>query len=368
MTLAATEVKRIHNFSAGPGVLPVEVLEQAQAEMVSYPGAGMSVMEMSHRSAAFEEIIHNAEANLRRVANIPNNYKVIFLQGGASLQFAMVPMNFLPKDKEADYILTGSWSQLALKEAKKFGQTRVVATTEATNFNRIPAQSELKLNPEAAYVHFTSNNTIFGTEWFVEPEAGNVPLICDASSDILSHPLDINKYGLIYAGAQKNMGPSGVTVVIVREDLLERVPANLPTMLDYKLQAEKESMYNTPPTYSVYILGLVMKWLLSIGGLTEIEKRNIEKSSLVYAAIDNSQGFYLGHAEPNSRSRMNVTFRLPSEELEKKFVKESTAAGLDNLKGHRSVGGLRASLYNALPLESAQALVSFMEDFQKRNG
>jgi phosphoserine aminotransferase len=342
-------------------------LEQAQAEMVSYRDTGMSVMEMSHRSAAFEEIIHTAEADLRQVLNIPTNYKVVFLQGGASLQFAMIPMNFLGAGQEADYILSGSWSQLALKEAKKFGKTRVVATTEASNFNRIPTQAELQLNPEAAYVHFTSNNTIYGTEWFTEPEV-TTPLICDASSDILSHPLDVSKYGMIYGGAQKNAGPSGVTMVIIREDLLKRVPANLPTMLDYRLQAEKESLYNTPPTFSIYMVGLVLKWLQSIGGLVEIERRNIEKSSLIYSAIDQSNGFYRGHAEVSSRSRMNVTFRLPSEDLENKFIKESTAAGLDGLKGHRSVGGLRASLYNALPLESAQALADFMQTFQSKNG
>lgn len=365
---AATEIKRIYNFSAGPGVLPVPVLEQAQAEMLSYREAGMSVMEMSHRSAAFEGIIHSAEADLREVLNVPANYKLLFLQGGASLQFTAVPMNFLPANQEADFILTGSWSQAALKEAKKLGKTRIVASTEAEKFKRIPSQSELQLNPQAAYAHFTSNNTIYGTEWFSEPEVGTIPLICDASSDIMSRPLDVSKYAMIYAGAQKNMGPAGVTIAIIREDMLERVPANLPAMLDYKLLAEKESMYNTPPTYSVYILGLVMKWLLSIGGLSEMERRNIQKSETLYKAIDNSQGFYRGHAEPNSRSRMNVTFRLPSEELEKKFDKEATKAGLDNLKGHRSVGGLRASLYNALPLEAVAALVSFMTDFQRTNG
>jgi len=365
--MVATEVKRVHNFSAGPGVLPVPVLEQAQAEMLSWHDTGMSVMEMSHRSAAFEEIIHTAEVDLRQLLNIPNNYKVIFLQGGASLQFAMLPMNLLGQVQSADYILTGEWSQKAYKEAKKFGQARVAFSSEASGFNRVPAQAELQLDPKAAYTHFTSNNTIYGTEWLTEPMV-STPLVCDASSDIMSRPLDINKYGLLYGGAQKNAGAAGATMVVIREDLLERVPANLATMLDYKLQAEKKSLYNTPPTYSIYIMGLVLKWLQSIGGLPEIERRNIQKSDIVYQAIDRSGGFYRGHAEPTSRSRMNVTFKLPNEDLDKKFAKQSTSLGLDGLKGYRTVGGIRASLYNALPLEAAQALAAFMDDFRRNNG
>ncbi len=365
-TVNQTATGRIYNFSAGPGVLPLLVLEQIQADLLNYQGAGMSVLEMSHRSTQFEAIIHQTEADLRALLGIPANYKVIFLQGGASLQFAMLPMNLLPAGASADYILTGAWSQAAFKEAKKLGQVRVAASSEAANFNYIPAQTELALDAQAAYLHFTSNNTIFGTQWATEP-AATVPLACDASSDFLSRPLDVSKYGIVYAGAQKNAGPAGVTMVIIREDLLERVPEKLPAMLDYKLQAEKESLYNTPPTFSIYVVGLVVRWLLDMGGLREIARRNETKAGLLYEAIDASQGFYRGHARTDSRSLMNVTFRLPSEELEKRFVKETTAAGLDGLKGHRSVGGLRASLYNAFPLEGVEALVQFMTDFQRAN-
>ena len=359
---------RVYNFSAGPAVLPLRVLEQAQRDLVNYPGAGMSVLEMSHRSAPFEKIIKEAEADLRALLNIPANYRVLFLQGGASTQFTMVPMNLLSKDRSADYIITGVWGQGAIKEAKKVGQTRVAATTEDSNFNRIPAQDELSLDPGAAYVHFTSNNTIHGTEWRDEPAVGDVPLVCDASSDFISRPLDISKYGLIYAGAQKNAGPAGVTIVIVRDDLLAKVPSGLPSMLDYRLLAEKESLYNTPPSFSIYLAGLVFKWLLEdIGGLAAIEKVNREKAQVVYDAIDASD-FYRGHSEPESRSLMNVTFRLPSEELENRFAKEAAKIGLDGLKGHRSVGGIRASIYNAFPAEGVVALAEFMRDFEKKAG
>lgn len=361
-------LERIYNFSAGPAVLPLSALEQAQRDLVTYPGAGMSVLEMSHRSAIFDKIIKEAEADLRKLLDLPANYKVLFLQGGASLQFVMVPMNLLLKDRSADYIITGVWSQSALKEAKKVGQTHVAASTEDSNFNRIPAQDELKLDSNAAYVHFTSNNTIHGTEWRAEPEVGDIPLICDASSNFLSKPLDITKYGLIYAGAQKNAGPAGVTIVIIREDLLGRVPSGLPALLDYRLLAEKESLYNTPPCFSIYIAGLVFKWGLNeIGGLTAIQKMNEEKAKILYDAIDSSD-FYRGHAETDSRSLMNVTFRLANEELEKLFVKEATNAGLDGLKGHRSVGGLRASIYNAFPKEGVIKLVEFMREFEKKHG
>jgi len=368
VTIKTQENQRVFNFSSGPAVLPLEVLEQVKEDLISYPGAGMSVMEMSHRSAAFENIICTTETDLRKLLNIPANYKVLFLQGGASLQFAMVPMNLLPATGDADYILTGSWSQKALAEAIKFGKVRVAGSTESENFARIPTQSELTLNPDAAYVHFTSNNTIYGTEWHNEPEVGDVPLICDTSSDILSRPLEVSKYGLIYGGAQKNAGIAGATIAIIREDLLERSPKNLATMLDYHLQAKNESLYNTPPTFSIYLSGLVVKWLLSIGGLTEIQQRNQQKANQLYAAIDASQGYYKGHAHADSRSLMNVTYRLPSEELEKKFVKEATAIGLDGLGGHRSVGGIRASLYNAFPYAGVEALVAFMQDFQAKNG
>ncbi len=277
--------ERIFNFSAGPAVLPLSVLERAQKDLVSFPGAGMSVLEMSHRSAPFDKIIKEAEADLRTLLAIPENYKVLFLQGGASLQFSMVPMNLLLKGKTADYILTGSWSQLALKEAKKLGDARVAATTEDTNFNRIPAQDELKTDPNAAYAHFTSNNTIYGTQWRTEPDAGSVPLVCDASSDILSRPLEVSKYGLIYAGAQKNAGPAGVTLVIIRDDLIERVPSGLPSLLDYRLIAEKESLYNTPPCFAIYVAGLVFKWLLDeVGGLKE-SKRGTKKRQRFFTTL-----------------------------------------------------------------------------------
>ncbi len=359
--------ERVFNFSAGPAVLPLPVLERAREDLVSYPGAGMSVLEMSHRSAPFEKIITEAEADLRSLLGIPSNYRVLFLQGGASTQFTLVPMNLLPRDRSADYIITGVWGQGALKEAKRLGQTRIAATTEDSNFNRIPAQEELKLDPGAAYVHFTSNNTIHGTEWGTEPEVGEVPLVCDASSDFISRPLDVAKYGLIYAGAQKNAGPAGLTIVIVRDDLLACIPSGLPSMFDYRLLAEKESLYNTPPSFSIYLSGLVFKWLLGeVGGLEKIQQLNEEKAKIVYDQIDSSD-FYKGHAEPGSRSLMNVTFRLPSEELEKTFAKEATAEGLDGLKGHRSVGGIRASIYNAFPKAGVLALAEFMREFERKH-
>jgi phosphoserine aminotransferase len=360
---------RVFNFSAGPATLPVSVLEQAQSEMLNYRGAGMSVMEMSHRSKAFESIIQHAEADLRALLNIPENYKVLFLQGGASLQFAMVPMNLQPKGKSADYILTGSWGQGAFKEAKKLGPVREAATTASSNFNRLPGPEEIKMDVGAAYVHFTSNETIFGVEFDEEPAAGDVPLVCDMSSDFISRPIDVSKYGLIYAGAQKNAGPAGATMVIVRDDLLERAPEGLPAMLDYRNLAKNGSMYNTPPCYAIYVCGLVFKWLINdVGGLEKMHALNKEKAKILYDAIDSSDGYYRGHAEKDCRSLMNVTFRLPSEELENKFIKEATAGGLDGLKGHRSVGGLRASIYNAFPKTGVERLVEFMGEFQRRNG
>ena len=358
---------RIYNFSAGPAVLPVSVLEQAQGELLNYEGAGMSVLEMSHRSKPFDRIIKQAEADLRELLAVPDNYKVLFLQGGASTQFSMVPMNLLPSDGAADYVVTGAWSQAAVKEAKKVGRVNIAASTESENFTRIPRQDELTLDPAAAYAHFTSNNTIFGTEWKAEPEVGDVPLVCDASSDILSRRVDVAKYGVIYAGAQKNMGPAGVTLVVIREDLLSRRPEGLPTMLDYSVHAAKESLYNTPPSFAIYVVGLVAKWLKGLGGLEAMERINEEKAGLLYDAIDATE-YYRGTAERESRSLMNVTFRLPSEELEKAFVKESTAAGLDGLKGHRSVGGMRASIYNAFPEEGIDALVAFMREFERKHG
>jgi len=359
--------ERIFNFSAGPAVLPVPVLEEAQRDMLSLPGVGMSVMEISHRSKTFDEIILRTEANLRELLNIPANYHVLFLQGGASLQFSMVPMNFLPGDGTADYILTGSWGKKALKEAKKVGSADVAATMADGGFTRVPSRDEISLNPHAAYVHITSNETIEGVEWKREPAVGDVPLVSDASSNILSRQLDVNKYAIIYAGAQKNMGPSGVTLVILRDDLLQRIPENLPTMLDYGTHVKNKSLYNTPNTWGIYIMDLVCKWLKEKGGLAAMQRENEQKAQLIYDAID-ATDFYRGHADPDCRSNMNVTFRLPAEDLEKKFTAEATAQGLDGLKGHRSVGGIRASIYNAFPREGVEALVSFMKDFERRNG
>ena len=359
--------ERIYNFSAGPAVLPLSVLEEAQRELVSLPGVGMSVMEISHRSKTFDEIINSAERGLRELLGLPENYHVLFLQGGASLQFSMIPMNFLPDEGSADYIITGSWGKKALKEAKREGSVNVAATTADGGFTRVPGQDELKLDPKAAYVHFTTNETIEGVEWKQEPETGDVPLVADASSDILSHPIPVEKYALIYAGAQKNMGPSGVALVIVRDDLLQRIPDGLHTMLDFRTHVENKSLYNTPNTWGIYILNLVCKWLQEKGGLPAMHRENEAKAQLLYDAID-ATDFYRGHADADSRSIMNVTFRLPSEELEKKFAVEATAAGLDGLKGHRSVGGIRASIYNAFPREGVEALVSFMQEFEKKNG
>jgi len=363
----ATTTTRIFNFSAGPAVLPLEVLEEAQRDLVSLPGVGMSILEISHRSKTFDDIIQGCEADMRTLAGIPSNYKVLFLQGGASLQFSMVPMNLLPAGGSADYINTGVWSQKAIKEAKRVGTVKIAASTEGEKFTRVPKQSELTLDPNAAYVHMTSNNTIYGTEWHWLPDTGKVPLVSDMSSDIFSRPLDVAKHAMIYAGAQKNLAPAGVTIVIMREDLLPRSPASLHTMLNYSVHAEATSLYNTPPVFPIYVMRLVMTWLLKNGGLAAAEKANLKKADALYAEIDRS-GFYRGHAAKDSRSRMNVTFRLPSEDLEKKFAKDATAAGLDGLKGHRSVGGMRASIYNAFPQAGVDALVQFMQDFERRNG
>jgi phosphoserine aminotransferase len=359
--------ERIYNFSAGPAVLPLAVLEEAQQNLVSLPGVGMSVLEISHRSKAFDEIIQGAEADIRKLAGIPDNYRILFLQGGASLQFSMVPMNLMPAGGKADYIVTGSWSKKAVKEAQRIGQVTVAATTESENFTRVPRQDELKLDPEAAYVHFTTNETIHGVEWKRDPETGGVPLVADASSDIFSRPIDATKYALIYAGAQKNLAPAGVTLVIIRDDMLARSPAGLHTMLDYNTHAKNQSLYNTPPVFAIYVMRLVLGWLLEQGGLEAVHRRNEEKAQMLYDVID-SGDFYRGHAHPDCRSLMNVTFRLPSEELEKQFIGEATRAGLDGLKGHRSVGGCRASIYNAFPREGVESLLSFMKEFERTHG
>lgn len=357
---------RIHNFNAGPAVLPVEVLERVRDELVEFPEMGMSVMEMSHRSKTFESILESTLDRIGQLLSLPKGYKVLFLQGGASLQFSMVPMNLLGEDRHADYILTGSWGQKAWKEAQKEGTVHLAASTQADNFTRVPNAAEINLSPDARYVHITTNETIGGVQWASEPQTNGVPIVADASSDILSRPIAIEKYGLIYAGAQKNLGPSGVTVVIVREDFLpER--ADLPTMLNYRTHLKANSLYNTPNTFGIYMIGLVCEWMQKLGGLQAVARRNEEKATLIYGAIDESD-FYRGHAQTASRSHMNVTWRLPNEELEKQFVREATQSQMVGLGGHRDVGGLRASLYNALPLESAQVLADFMRDFARRNG
>ena len=365
-----TTIHRIHNFSAGPAVMPLSVLEEIQRDLIALPGVGMSILEISHRSKTFEGIMAAAEADIRALAGIPPNYKVLFLQGGASLQFSMVPMNLLGPGQTADYIDSGSWADKAVKEAKKVGTVNVAATTKGENYSRVPEQSELKLTPGAAYVHMTSNNTIEGTEFKTLPDVGGVPLVSDTSSDMFSRPIDIGRHALIYSGAQKNMGPAGVVVVIIRDDLVQRSAekkATLATMLNYAVHAENASLYNTPPAFSVYALGLVMKWLLKQGGLNAVAVSNERKAAKLYAEIDRT-GFYRGTAKKSSRSWMNVTFRLASEDLEKLFVKEATAAGLDGLQGHRSVGGMRASIYNAFPEEGIDALVEFMRAFEAKHG
>ena len=359
--------ERIYNFSSGPAVLPLPVLEQAQRDLIALPGVGMSVMEISHRSSTFEGILGKAEADMRRLAGIPESYRILFLQGGATLQFSMVPLNLLTGGRTADYVMTGTWADKAVKEARRVGDVHETGSTADTNYNRIPTDAELDFTPGAAYVHVTSNNTIEGTQWHRLPPVGDVPLISDASSDIFSRPIDVSQYGLVYAGAQKNLGPSGVTVVIIREDLIERSSKSLHTMLNYAVHAENGSLYNTPPAFGIYVLGLVLEWILGQGGLPAIAAVNERKAGKLYAELDRT-GFWRPTAEQASRSLMNVTFRLATEDLEKAFVKESTAAGFDGLKGHRSVGGMRASIYNAFPEQGIDDLVAFMREFERRNG
>lgn len=358
---------RVFNFSAGPAMLPVEVLERARDEMLDWNGSGMCVMEMSHRGKEFVSIAEKAEAGLRELMNIPENYKVLFLQGGASSQFAMIPMNLLRGRKHADYINTGDWSKKAIKEAKHFCEVNIAATTEEGNFIRAPRQDELHLSGDAAYVHYTPNETIRGVEFPYVPETHGVPLVADMSSTILSRPVDVTKYGLIYAGAQKNIGPSGLTIVIVREDLIGDTVAGTPTMFDYKTQAEADSMYNTPPTYAWYIAGLVFEWLKAQGGLAGMAVINERKAKRLYDAIDSSGGFYRSPVDEECRSWMNVPFTLINSDLDETFLKEAKGAGFVALKGHRSVGGMRASIYNAMPEAGVDALVAFMADFMKRN-
>jgi len=358
--------QRVYNFAAGPSMLPLEVLERAGAEITNYRGSGMSVMEMSHRSKVFQKIFDDAQAKFRKLFHVPEGYKILFLQGGASAQFSMVPLNLIGKTGKADYAVTGNFSNVAFKEAKKYGEISLAASSEDRGHTYIPAQSQLKLDPQASYFYYCANNTIFGTEWQYVPDTGEVPIVCDMSSNILSRPVDVSKYGLIFAGAQKNMAPAGLTVVIIREDLAGHELPYTPLMMNYKTMIDKDSMYNTPPCWCIYMLGLVLDWLESQGGVEGMEKIKHGKAQLLYDVIDDSKLFTCA-AEEGSRSDMNVTFRTASEELDAKFVKESVEAGFTNLKGHRLVGGMRASIYNAMPLEGVEKLCGFIQKFDKEN-
>jgi len=361
-------MERVHNFNAGPAVLPEEVLREAQADLFNYKGMGLSVMEMSHRSKEYQAIIDETHATVKRIYGLGDEYDVLFLQGGASMQFLMVPLNFAFEGKEANYINTGQWSKKAIAEAKKIGKNvHVAATSEDRNFAYIPKTWKLSDNP--AYLHITTNNTIFGTEWKKDPDIpAGIPLIADMSSNFMSKPIEVQKYDLIYAGAQKNVGPSGAVVVIIKKSLLEKVNPGLPTMLDYNTHAKNGSMFNTPPCWTIYMIGLVLKWVESFGGLAMVEKNNIAKADYIYNVIDESNGFYKGTVDKEDRSLMNITFRMPSEELEATFISEAKKQGMIGLKGHRDVGGCRASTYNSLPLPAAKALSDFMREFQKKNG
>ena len=358
---------RVYNFSAGPSMLPEAVLTKAAAEMLDYEGSGQSVMEMSHRSKVYQSIIDTAEALLREIMNIPDNYKVLFLQGGASSQFAMVPMNLMTGSGKADYIITGQWAKKAYKEAARYGNARAVASSEDKTFSYIPKVAKEDLDPEADYVHICMNNTIYGTVYHDLPDTGDVPLVADISSCILSKPIDVTKFGILYAGAQKNMAPSGVTVVIIREDLIGNAMEITPTMFNYQTHADNGSMFNTPPCYTIYVMKLVLEWIKNeVGGLEQMQAINEKKAAMLYDFLDNSK-LFKGTVVPEDRSLMNVPFVTGNEELDAKFVKESTAAGFVNLKGHRSVGGMRASIYNAMPVEGVEALVAFMKKFEEEN-
>jgi phosphoserine aminotransferase len=368
-TIASKPAKRAFNFNAGPAAMPLPVLEKMRDEMLDYAGTGMSVMELSHRSADFEAINDKTEKSLRRLLAIPDDYAVVFLQGGASLQFAMAPMNLAVASKPVDVLHTGAWTKKAIEEINKVAASRLAATGEAQKFTRLPKASEISFDANASYVHICTNNTIEGTQWHSIPETGNVPLVGDMSSDILSRPVDVKRYGLIFAGAQKNMGPSGVTVAIIRKDLAERGSDKISKILQYRTFIKDRSLYNTPPTFGIYAMGLVFDWIEAQGGLAAIEKRNEAKAKLLYDTLD-AGSYYNCPVEKDCRSRMNIVFRVAGgdEAVEKNFAKEATAAGLVGLKGHRSVGGMRASLYNAVTIEAVQALVSFMRDFEKKNG
>ena len=357
---------RVYNFAAGPSTMPLSVLERAGSEITNYHGSGMSVMEMSHRSKVFMAIHAQTQEKLRRIMNIPQGYKTLFLQTGATGQFAAIPLNLMGEAGKADYAVTGNFSNLAMKEAKKYGTVNIAADSSDRDHSYIPAQDQLKLDPEASYFYYCANNTIYGTEWQYVPQVGNVPLVCDMSSDILSRPVDVSKYGLIYAGAQKNMAPAGLTVVIIKESLAGHELSITPTILNYQTMIEKDSMYNTPPCWNIYMLGLVLDWIDEQGGLEGMEKLRTLRSEMLYDVLDSSRLFRC-HAEKGSRSGMNVTFRTGSEELDAKFVQEATAAGFVNLKGHRKVGGMRASIYNAMPVEGVEKLCDFIKAFDKNN-
>ena len=359
---------RIYNFNAGPATLPLEVLEEVRDEFLDYNGEGMSIIEMSHRSKTYDAVNAEVEADMKDLLGLSDDYRVLFVQGGATMQFSMVPLNFLPEGRTADYVLTGGWAEKALAEAKKVGATHVAFTDKDNNYKHMPKMSEIKLSDNPAYVHITSNNTLFGTQWRELPCFGNIPMVADMSSDILSRPFPAGHFSLIYAGAQKNLGPAGVTVVIIRKDLAEDNPASLPTMLRYQTYAKNNSLYNTPPVFSIYVMGKVLKWIKAGGGLAGMAVHNEAKAKIIYDVMDKFPDFFKGHADKDSRSLMNITFRLSSEELEAKFVKEATARGLIGLKGHRAVGGLRASVYNGMPESGCQALADFMIEFMGGNG
>ena len=360
-------MKRVYNFNPGPATLPLEVLQEAQAEFLDFDETGMSIIEISHRSKPYEKVHNQAKADILELMNLGDDYDVLFIQGGASLQFAMIPLNFASKEHRGSYVLSGTFSSNAYKEAEILGVGEVAASTKEENFRRVPRQDELKINPNAAYLHICNNNTIYGTEFHYIPETGNVPLFADMSSDMLSRPVDFKKFSLIYAGVQKNLGPAGVVIVVAKKKFLEKSSEFLPTMLRYETFYKKNSLYNTPPAFSIYMVGKVAAWIKNCGGLEEMQRRNAIKAKLLYDAIDNSDGFYRGHADKDSRSFMNVTFRLPNEDLEKKFVAEALEKNLCGVKGHRSVGGMRASIYNAMPIEGAEALANFMNQFKKIN-
>jgi phosphoserine aminotransferase len=357
---------KVYNFNAGPAILPEEVMRKAQAEFCDYKGSGCGILELSHRGKEFTEVIEKAESNIRELMNISSDYELCFIQGGASLQFAMIPMNLLPAGKVADYADTGTWASAAIKEGKKFGQINVCCSSKETNYDRIPEVRHWKTSNDAAYLHITSNNTIYGTQYHSFPESEQVPIFADMSSDIMSRVVDVNQFGLIYAGAQKNLGPSGLALVIIRKDLAAKAPDNIATMLKYSTYIENKSLYNTPPTFAIYMLGLVTEWMKSVGGLEVIEEINDSKSEALYELLDRSS-FYRNPVQPGSRSKMNIVFRLPSEELEEKFIKQASKAGMIGLKGHRSVGGVRASIYNAMPLAGVERLIDFMNCFETEN-